>query len=257
MSEIVLVGGAGYIGTRLQTLLNAQGQEFEVVDPGILNIFLRRQNADALKIFPIGKTVVWLASIHELREGDLEEDWRVLAQSLMVSAPLAWAQHALGAGGKFIYVSSMRAETAPERLYGKMKLRAERKLLALSEDVTVVRPGTVWGGLAPGRPNRVHTLVNRLLLEPDLTIFPGQEPFYTTHMPRLVGELERLIRARRTGIMQCTDYTTPTNGALMKAGHRPRLFDMEAGLTDAPAILAEKTQHPMDLYAEYYNIPCK
>lgn len=249
MANVVIVGGAGYVGTRLHDLL----PEAESVDPGILQGLCDRRG-DVRNVSPHGDVVVWLASIHELREGDLEEDWRAVAEMLMVDGPLEWALEVVSRGGRFVYLSSTRAETAPERLYGRMKLRAERLLLEVGGDISIVRAGTVWGGLLPGRPNRVQTIINRLILEPGLEIFPGQESFYTTHLPRLVGELERSAHTRWRGLKTVTDSPEPINGALLRAGRRPRLFDLEKDLTNVEMVLAENTRHPMGLYAEYYNV---
>lgn len=159
-TEVVLVGGMGYLGTRFSTdLLLQQGKAATSVD---LNIYDPKTPGHSVESFDPrsfeDRTVIWLASFHRERPGEENNPAVVDAyQELLVTQPLRAASYAK----RFIYVSSMRSFEGG--LYGTMKRKAEHALLPF-KNAASVRFGTVWGGLSRQLPNRTRTAINHALL---------------------------------------------------------------------------------------------
>ena len=117
--------------------------------------------------------------------------------------------------------------------------------------VTVLRPGTIWGGLSKGLPNRVHTVINRMLTDPDFSVAPHTEPFFTCHIGHIVGTLQWVIE---TGghcykglVRPVADDFYPTTGEKLSKGWRPPGYSTEP----VPASLRIE-EPPMKLYEDYY-----
>lgn len=171
--KVTVVGGSGYIGTRLIRHLTEQGHEYLNVDvrpspssvvhgrgPETLDI-RRWESLDMVR--DLKYPVVYLAGIHETPEEDRKR-WSGVAEELMVNTP-----HVLAVDLPLLYVSSTRVLTAkPHTLYSRMKEEGEKGVFMSGG--SVVRLGTVYGGLEGGLPNRTRTVPNHYILtgeEPD------------------------------------------------------------------------------------------
>jgi len=171
MKDIAVVGGAGYIGQRLVPYLVGKGHTVTVIDPCILHtpdfgpgvVFhqqgIRTALLDGLSL---PDTVIYLASFHDLPFWDKLDHvekvlWEAQARDLMVDIPVKLANM----GKEVIYISSMRALTHPTTFYGNLKAIAERELF---QKATIVRLGTVFGGLDTYKYNRTITVPNNLLV---------------------------------------------------------------------------------------------
>lgn len=250
--NVILVGGHGYLGSRVRVALEADGAHPLVVDPGILQK-VDDCSQDVLKM-PYhyheveGDVVVWLASIHEVPESS-RLVWQDIAYDLMVKTPMEWAAAVGTAGGRFIYISSTRAGTHPDGLYGWNKRRFE--LLTAGDDhVTVIRPGTIWGGLSETLPNRTQTVINKMLTS-DWLPEPLWEPFFTCHIDIIVNIIQALLVApdhRDAGLIRtATDTFIPITGADLAGGWRPPGYAVEP----VPDKIHPEC-HPMELYEAYY-----
>jgi len=250
--NIILVGGAGYLGTRLNVALQSAGVSVEITDPGILQ-GTDDASQDVLKMpvpsFTAADVVVWLASIHEVPD-ESRLVWQDVAYRLMIETPLKWAAAVGEAGGRFIYISSTRAATHTNRLYGWNKRRFE--ILTVAEDhVTVLRPGTIWGNLSETLPNRTQTVINRMLTDGTFQVEPHTEPFFTCHMDRLLIAIVELLPFSdhcNSGLIRAvTDTRLPITGKDLAGGWRPENYATEPVPANIPV-----TEHPMKLYEAYY-----
>lgn len=248
--KILLIGGAGYIGSRLRRALEMLNHDVAIVDPEILT-GKPDPIEDVRELVPsqgeLADVTVWLASIHDVSEDEAPE-WGRIAHELMVRLPQDWNTAVQARGKRFIYFSSMRAATHKNRLYGWMKALAESVL----RGATILRPGTVWGGLAPSLPNRTHTLLNRMLVQPQWRPEPHTDPFFTCNMKRVVHAVTELIEEPRhawSGLtIPLVDQKSPITGKQIVEGWRPQGWSKE--MNRANTVLMGK--HPMELYRQYY-----
>jgi nucleoside-diphosphate-sugar epimerase len=217
MPDVYVVGGRGYIGSRLSESLRQSGYTVEVIDPGYLVSDTPDESQDVtargFEVPGDGKPVVWCACIHRLPPGvqDTTGEWDEYADLLMHGCPAEWVE----AGHPLVYLSSMQVVTQRALdLYAEVKLDFERWALGRA-GVRVIRPGTVWGGLvSPGDPtNRVHTVVNRYLTTGEL---PDEKwRAYTTRITSLIQEIvdavDRTQRGELPGdVLTVTDFHRPT-----------------------------------------------
>ncbi len=246
--EVILVGGAGYVGTRLTELLVDEGYEVEVIDPLILGVKppIGTHSRMDVRTVPTchfeGKTVIYLASIHAVPP-ELARQWEPVAAEIMLNEPTRIASVAK----RFIYISSMRARTDPTTgpeasLYSHMKRCAERRLFQLPH-VTVVRPGTVWGDVG-GAPSRRHTVPNRYLCSGEL---PDEHwSAYTCCIWDLIERIQCCLTEPGGEIIHCIDHVTPCTRDKL-----PKVVASSAG--QSPPWKRPLGQHPMELYAKYYK----
>ena len=200
--KYLLIGGAGYVGTRLWKALAADPQnEVEVIDLGLLwpeHVHSYVEWRDVRDEDPAQAldydVVIWLATIHDTPESE-RAAWHNLTRQLMVDLPRDWERWAR----RFVYFSSMRAVTHPETLYGQRKLEFEARA---RESTLIIRPGTVWGDFHPDMPNRLHTAVNRQLYFPDQHI---EVPENRVFLPRLVDATLECLENGTTGVVNAVD----------------------------------------------------
>lgn len=154
--KFLLVGGNGYLGSRLREMLPSS--ETQVID---LNIYKNCKGGKRLEDLTYehykNAVVVWLASFH--REPDNLKDisqWAGAYDAVMRLFP----SHAARYCKRLIYLSSMRAISDSNSLYGSIKRNAEEVLLSQHDNISVLRFGTVWGGARPGKPFRPNTAIN-------------------------------------------------------------------------------------------------
>ncbi len=257
MGAIITVGGSGYIGSRFVSDL---GNPDNLVnyDAGVLCPVSNAVIEDIRKVripdFTSDTTVFWFAGIHDVTGWGSEEEWRPIMREVMVDAPRRWANEIAKCGGRFVYVSSMRAQTSLDSLYGQMKLSAEAELWR--SNIAILRLGTVWGDLREGWVNREHTVINRLLITPEEKIKPHTQPFYTTRMAVALRALRSCTFKHSPywgGVSPIVDSIVPITGAALARGERPEekwRFTRERGDTK----IGISSPHPMKLYSKYYGV---
>lgn len=181
MSNIAIVGGLGYIGSRVAGLFSQLEEEGErafnvtVIDANLFG------NAEAFRRrFPtirveeqdvrdgiVGDydTIIYLAGPHELPEGADEELVKNYYSQVMVQE----AERLSAFCDRFVYASSMRSVTH-NSLYARNKREAEEAIPKFCDDWRIVRFGTVYGGFSvdAANPNRSNTVPNRRLMYGDL-----------------------------------------------------------------------------------------
>lgn len=244
MSRIVLVGGAGYIGSRLVPRLNEKS-EVVVVDPCILGepefprrLELVRERWNNFVYLP-DDIVVWLASLHRPLEEDTRK-WDDVFDEVMVDGP----DFVAGDVKRFVYVSSMQAVTGSD-IYAEAKRNAEWMITRKTRDWRIIRPGTVWGGLARPGPKRLHTVPNAWLsrkAEP-----PEGYACYTAELDQVLDVLEAatLSDCEPRTITNVVDFPEPTTAEQIRELSVPARDWFER---------ADPGPHPMELYSEYYDI---
>jgi nucleoside-diphosphate-sugar epimerase len=254
--DVIVVGGAGYVGQGVCAALRQQGRKPHVIDCHALTddaggIDIRDCDPEGF----VATDVIWLATLHDTRAD--QDLWRPHFSQVMSYLPLAW----LHAGHRLTYVSSMRARTHPKTLYGFTKLYTEQALLGAAENAwRVIRPGTVWGGFdrCSGPAMRIHTVINRIIcgLTPE---YYDNVPFYHTQYNRIAWAAASRMKER--------DYGTITNvvdGVTSAEELRDGKTNIDWLLLNAQQVLADRlvdrgrldlsAPHPMIRYKEYYNV---
>lgn len=263
MPDVYVVGGRGYVGSRLTASLENFGYDVEAIDPGYLTEETPDPSQDVTDFrFPIpkdGKPVIWLACIHRVPDEDKlsAEDyceWNAYAEELMVDCPQEWHEE----GHPVIYVSSMQIVTQKTLdIYAKCKRQFEQWAVG-TPGVRVIRPGTVWGGLnKPSDPtNRVHTVVNRFLTTGELP--DDNWRAYTTAITKLIDALmDALLHCERGelpgDVLTCTDWARPCVRENLADGHAfQNARGFVAGRGDWPV-----PPHPMSRLAAARDLPWK
>jgi nucleoside-diphosphate-sugar epimerase len=170
---IYVVGGAGYIGQRLMPLLEKFYPWAPVwcVDLQQPKRWDRHITADAREWEPEdpNSVIVYMASVQEPSDNMCA----MLANEIMVDTPSYFlmtqrCKH-------MVYFSSIRAVEAREEnatIYSEEKRNAEQVLLCLDalrgRTISILRPGTVFGGFSDALPVRRTTVPNKYLLTGEL-----------------------------------------------------------------------------------------
>ncbi len=247
--EVALVGGGGYIGQRLARYLADRGWAPEVIDPDIHQagfpvIAECRWRLADIRDVPtneLPEQIVYLASFHDvpfwdqLLDGEKLE-WQQEASEIMIKEPL----RLIAAGKEVIYVSSMRALTHPETFYGNLKAVAERELF---QKASIVRFGTVWGGLEEGLYNRTITVPNNWAVRGEL---PDKNwEAYVTSMDWAMQSIEVLLgRSKHLEVGACVSPCCP-----ITAESLPNVVPY------LPDFNCASEPHPAYATAEYYDLP--
>jgi nucleoside-diphosphate-sugar epimerase len=189
--KIYVVGGGGYIGHRLIERLQRSHYDVVCVDFQSPRFDCTWIRADARCWRPPkGELcrVVYMASIQEPSD-NMPVD---VAEDIMVQAPYELLES--DEVEHMVYFSSIRAVTArDETTYALMKEQAEERLLYGSYGgVTILRPGTVFGGFRDGFPVRTTTVPNRYLLT-------GWKP--DEHYKAFVCPLYMIVRAAEEAVL--------------------------------------------------------
>lgn len=188
--KIIVVGAAGYIGSRLMTRFKKEKIDWvQGYDLGIFGSMSIPEDVMIRDIEDVSGTdlkdsvVIYLASFH--REPDNTkhiEVWREAYDHLMRELPVQLA----GMCHHLIYVSSMRALTDRSSLYGEVKARAERDLIA-KHNVSQLRFGTVWGDFSRAWANRPNTAINYAITRRSFT--GDHWEAFTTEMDLALGAI--------------------------------------------------------------------
>jgi len=188
MKPILILGGLGYIGSRLGNALKSRGLDIEIIDMDIYG----QGNGLMYEELPTSifrdKVIVNLASFHrEAADAVNLDNWARQYGALMIEEPEALSECA----HKLIQVSSMRS-LYDKSIYGRSKSLCEQKLSSMP-NVQHVRFGTVWGGFSDNMPNRFSTAVNFALSR---GYFEGSEwAAPVTHMDKVIMSLETYVLA--------------------------------------------------------------
>lgn len=136
----LLIGGAGFLGRHLQTVLEARGETVRVVDPKLNCTFVewryKHAASDYDRVFHLGANILDIDS--RSRQGvdayqDLVLDYDVLR----------WVE---GAPPKQCFVAfSSVAVYDPDFPYGHVKRTLERMCARLKSRVVLLRPASVYG----------------------------------------------------------------------------------------------------------------
>lgn len=261
--KIYLIGGDGYIGTRLQEALDADELEYVVIDP---RVYGDKEGEDVGNVYPPEEPaiVVWLASFHRTPPGysrlahSDREKWEIAYAKLMQQEAEKWAL----LGHSVIYISSMQLVTNPGDLYSMSKSRAERLLLTPEVNSQILRFGTVWGSLDQD-PARPQTAVNAALLGT-----PPDEHYiaYTTHMRLAIDAIMEAIYSPFLNTIKCVvDDLVPATRETFeflidrkarKLNTWQKLFLQEARrISSDRAQELSKQTHPTELLARFYDLP--
>jgi nucleoside-diphosphate-sugar epimerase len=260
MNKVHVVGGRGYIGSRLARRLTELGYDVNVIDPGYTISDTPDESQDVtdpgFEIPNDGAPVVWLACIHRLppEVDDSLAEWERYADQLMVESPREWIQ----ADHPIIYVSSMQVVTQEDYdLYADCKQNFETMFVGRA-GVRIIRPGTVWGGLIEGdQTNRVQTVVNKWLVGGAL---PDEHwRAYTTRIQNLLDVLESSVVRAFDGelpgdVWAVTDICRPT----VATDITPKVFPTASAFREAYVGKDfGNPPHPMARLARARGLPWK
>ena len=187
---IHIVGGSGYLGSHLRSLLHADGIQFRTYDlrapteyQALHTDFDSRK--DSLRCAE-EDTVIMLAGLPREpkgMEGDPLVSWqrvyRDVGRLMCRSNPrrivyVSSAQVVYPAGGPSIYANN---KAALELWYAEEYGQALR----------IIRPGTVWGGFGRGLPVRTDTAINRHLATG--VALTDDYRAYTAHIDDVVADI--------------------------------------------------------------------
>ena len=220
MKNILVTGGAGYIGTPLVSEILKQGHGVTVVDAMWFgdhlesNPHLKKIKTDILSMDHVPMegidTVIHLANIANDPTGDLNSKltWEVnvLASKLLIEKAIANNVR------QFIYASSgsvygiKEEENVTEELsllpisdYNKTKMISERVLLSYKDSINVVciRPATVCGYSPRMRLDvSVNMLTMQALSNKKITVFGGQQTRPNIHIKDMIGVYLHFLQNR-------------------------------------------------------------
>jgi UDP-glucose 4-epimerase len=228
--RIALTGATGFIGRHLLAALGSAGHDA---------VPLSRADLPAPQEKLAGATaLIHLAGIAHARGTD-----HATYDAVNRDLPVAVARAARAAGvGRFVFVSSSNAETAPGTPYGASKAATERGLLTLDGiEVVIVRPTPVYG---PGARGNFATLQR-------LAASRWPLPFGNSHNRRSIVSVSNLADAlifAATGPGLSPQTFTATDGppltlaeivTALRAGmnRSPRLFPGLADLVFAESVV--------------------
>lgn len=211
MKNILLTGGAGYIGTLLTQSLLEEGQKVTVIDTMWFGNYLEpRDNLTVIKTnileidsIPMKEidTVIHLANIANDPTGDLNTKltWEVntLASKLLIEKAIKYGV------SQFIYASSgsvygiKEEEQVTEDLdlipisdYNKTKMISERVFLSYANQINtvIIRPATVCGYSPRMRLDvSVNMLTMQALKNKKITVFGGDQTRPNIHIKDMIN----------------------------------------------------------------------
>ena len=218
MSNILITGGCGYVGTVLVQELLKDGHNITVVDTqwfgnylesheNLINIKLDVRNVEEIPLSGIG-AIIHLANIANDPAVELNP---TLSWEVNVLAAQQLADYAVRNGVKhFIYASSgsvygIKDEPqvtedltlVPISVYNKTKMVAERVLLSYSDKMKVqcIRPATVCGWSPRMRLDvSVNMLTFQALKNGKITVFGGEQTRPNIHIKDLVNVYKHLLK---------------------------------------------------------------
>ncbi|RXJ66623.1 NAD-dependent epimerase/dehydratase [Halarcobacter ebronensis] len=225
MKNILVTGGAGYVGTLLTQTLLEEGHKVTVVDTMWFGNFLEDHknltiiqtdilNIDSIPMKDID-TVFHLANIANDPTGDLNSKltWEVnvLASKLLIEKAI---KHNVN---QFIYASSgsvyglkeedqvtEELDLVPLSDYNKTKMISERVFLSYRDKirVSIIRPATVCGYSKRMRLDvSVNMLTMQALANKKITVFGGEQTRPNIHIKDMVNVyLHFLKNSELTGI---------------------------------------------------------
>lgn len=236
LKNILVTGGAGYVGAVLVPKLLAQGYAVKVIDlliygedvfddvknhPGLTVVKGDIRNRDMLKKeLPGADAVIHLACISNDPSYELDP---VLGKSINYDAFVSLVDESVESGVKrFIYASSSSVYGIKEESevtedlpldpltdYSKYKAACEKVLLKKASDdfiVTVIRPSTVCGHSPRLRLDlTVNILTNHAVNKGQITVFGGEQKRPNIHIEDMT-DLYLLLLEQSAGKIQKKIY---------------------------------------------------
>ena len=195
MAAIVVTGGAGFLGTKLNKVASSYGHDSFTVD---LNFSDSNQNLEKELNLPDEvanqkPVLVHLASPMpgSLARGKLLAATTAITKNLLLHQDLFSKAVVVSSTAVYkregIRLGEQNPEIGPWEAYGEAKLQMEREFLDSAMPVEIIRPGTMLG---PGRTGGIVSLISRLRAG-KLTPLPSKgklvHPF--VHVDDVVGEI--------------------------------------------------------------------
>ena len=209
--RVTVIGGSGFIGTRLVQLLLAEGHDVTIVDkaesrehPGLVRVADVR-DAEALTEACRGAEVLYnLAAEHrdDVRPLSLYDEVNVDGARNTCSAARALGIDALvfvSSVAVYGFASAPLDESAPTRPfndYGRTKLEAERVFQAWQEEspergLTIVRPTVVFG---EGNRGNVYNLLRQIAEGPFFMVGSGRNRKSMAYVDNVAAFLAHVLR---------------------------------------------------------------
>lgn len=177
--KILVTGGSGFLGTEICRLANERFIKVISLSKSGKPDSLQQQYASvtwlSADIFDIESWKAYLkqcyAVIHCI--GILEEhiERGITYEKMILGSAMLTGDEAKDSGiKKFVYVSAGAAAPGTPEGYMKNKRAAEQYLTSLNIDLTILRPGMIYG---PQRPETIseNEAIQKLLHDPD--VYPG------------------------------------------------------------------------------------
>ena len=194
--RVLLIGGAGFIGSRFSQLSNYDCEAFDKTTGCNINITTPRLKLPRANY----SSVIFLAAEPNLRavQENPERAYKTMTQGLHNSIERYKDSH-------FIFISSSMAygewtkETMretdpcmPTNIYGQLKLLGEGIVKQFHNNWTIVRPSAVYGPF--DKPNRVVNLfIDKIQNNEQIALQGADNLFDFTYVDDIVQGLERVV----------------------------------------------------------------
>ena len=276
-NKVLLIGGAGFIGSRFSQLSNYNCETVDKITGCNINITTPRLKLPRANY----SSVIFLAAEPNLAAAvaNPERAYKTMTQGLHNCLERYKDSHFVYASSSMAYgewTKDTMSETdpcTPTNIYGQLKLLGEGIVKQFHNNWTIVRPSAVYGPF--DKPNRVVNLfINKIQNNEQITLQGADNLFDFTYVDDIVHGLERIVdlkpqnetynitRSEPHTLQAMTDmlYTKlskkpnyiaepkpanyPRRGALditkakQELGYNPQ-FDLNRGLDDTIHRLAE------------------
>ncbi len=179
MKKILITGAGSYIGTSLEAYLKQWPDDYQVDTVDMIDGTWRERS------FAGYDAIYHVAALVHMENKNLTDEEKQRYYSVNVDLVAEVAAKAKSEGvSQFIFMSSMSVygmetgvitrETvpAPNTIYGKSKLKAEKQIEALADDsftVCILRPPMIYGKDCKGNFQKILKLVKKLPVFPKLS----------------------------------------------------------------------------------------
>jgi nucleoside-diphosphate-sugar epimerase len=202
MNKVLLVGGAGFIGSRFSQLTK---HDYEIADRLTTGDIVRtspRMNLPRANF----DSVIFLAAEPNLAAAvaNPERAYKTMTQGLHNCLERYKDSHFVYASSSMAYgdwtsdAMSEQDVCSPTNIYGQLKLLGEGIVKQFHNNWTIVRPSAVYGPF--DKPNRVVNLfINKIQNNEQITLQGADNLFDFTYVDDIVHGLERVVDLKPQG----------------------------------------------------------
>lgn len=231
MTKITIIGGSGFVGTKLCQQLSKNRQDFEIIDLKVSKQFPKKtkiadvRNINTLRNTITGDVVVNLAAVHRDDVRDKSDYQKTNVDGAENIAQVCTEKNI----NKIVFTSTVavygfaepgtdeKGKINPFNEYGRTKYEAEEKLRAWSEckknSLIIIRPTVIFG---EGNRGNVYNLLSHIYHKKFLMIGQGNNKKSMAYIGNVVNFLEICISTKsRYGVYNYVDVPDLTMNQLV------------------------------------------